>query len=111
MLLRMGGGGTGALVFTETLAPLEAAMNVPSTTLAALLSAAAKFEAGTLPPGDEFRRLLEGSSRAGGARPKALVHDETGEWLAKFPTRERHNSYGLVGLQTTSLPPPPRAPL
>jgi hypothetical protein len=51
-----------------------------------LLGAAQKFEMGKLPPEDEFRQLLEGSSRAGGARPKALVHDAEGEWLVKFPS-------------------------
>jgi serine/threonine-protein kinase HipA len=103
MLLRMRGGGTGALQFTATdIAPLPD-QSVPSTELAKLLAAAAQFENGTLPPGDEFRRLLEGSSRAGGARPKALVHDESGEWLAKFPSRVRDDSYDVVGLEATCL--------
>jgi serine/threonine-protein kinase HipA len=71
--------------------------------LAKLLSAAAQFKAGTLPPGDEFRRLLQGSSRAGGARPKALVHDESGEWLAKFPSRVRDEATDVVGLEASCL--------
>jgi len=103
MLLRMRGGGTGALLFTESdTAPLPD-QSVPSTALSKLLAAAAQFEAGTLAPGDEFRRLLEGSSRAGGARPKALVHDESGEWLAKFPSRARDDAYDVVGLEATCL--------
>src|ERR1700678_1434396 len=69
----------------------------------ACAAAAAQFEAGTLPLGDEFRRLLEGSSRAGGARPKALVRDESGEWLAKFPSRPRDDAYDVVGLEATCL--------
>src|SRR3979490_346236 len=98
MLLRMRGGGTGALLFTATDTTSHPDQSVPSTALSKLLAAAAQFEAGTLPPGDEFRRLLEGSSRAGGARPKALVHDESGEWLAKFPSRARDDAYDVVGL-------------
>jgi len=103
MLLRMRGGGTGALLFTETETAPHPDQSVPSTALPKLLAAAAQFEAGTLPPGDEFRRLLEGSSRAGGARPKALVHDEVGEWLAKFPSRARDEAYDVVGLEATCL--------
>jgi len=103
MLLRMRGGGTGALLFTASDTAPHPDQSVPSTALSKLLAAAAQFEAGTLPPGDEFRRLLEGSSRAGGARPKALVHDESGEWLAKFPSRERDDAYDVVGLEATCL--------
>jgi serine/threonine-protein kinase HipA len=103
MLLRMRGGGTGALLFTATDTAPRPDQSVPSTALSKLLAAAAQFEAGTLSPGDEFRRLLEGSSRAGGARPKALVHDESGEWLAKFPSRTRDAAYDVVGLEATCL--------
>jgi serine/threonine-protein kinase HipA len=103
MLLRMRGGGTGALLFTATDAAPHPDQSVPSTALSKLLTAAAQFEAGTLPPGDEFRRLLEGSSGAGGARPKALVHDGSGEWLAKFPSRARDDAYDVVGLEATCL--------
>ncbi|MGC1522282.1 MAG: type II toxin-antitoxin system HipA family toxin, partial [Steroidobacteraceae bacterium] len=103
MLLRMRGGGTGALLFTATDTAPHPDQSVPTTALSKLLAAAAQFEAGTLPPGDEFRRLLEGSSRAGGARPKALVHDESGEWLAKFPSRARDEAYDVVGLEATCL--------
>ena len=103
MLLRMHGGGTGALLFTATQIAPHPDQSVASTALPLLLSAAARFEAGTLPPGDAFRRLLEGSSRAGGARPKALVHDEAGEWLAKFPSRTRDEAADVCGLEATCL--------
>lgn len=103
MLLALPGGGPGALMFTESPSPPTPATTPPTQSLAGLLSAAARFEAGTLPPGDEFRKLLEGSSRAGGARPKALVHDEQGEWLAKFPSRSRDGIFDIVGLEATCL--------
>lgn len=103
MLLRMRGGGTGALLFTASNTAPGPDHSVPSSALSKLLAAAAQFEAGTLTAGDEFRRLLEGSSRAGGARPKALVHDESGEWLVKFPSRSRDDGYDVVGLEATCL--------
>lgn len=103
MLLRLHGGGTGALVFTEHATAPEVTGSLPSNALSALVTAAEKFEAGTLPAEHEFRRLLEGSSRVGGARPKALVHDADGEWVAKFPSRTRDGSHDIVGLEATCL--------
>jgi serine/threonine-protein kinase HipA len=103
MLLRMRGGGTGALLFTETPAPPQPADTVQSKALPVLLAAAEKFEMGKLPAEDEFRKLLEGSSRAGGARPKALVHDDDGEWLVKFPSQKRDGPHDVIGLEATCL--------
>jgi len=103
MLLRMRGGGTGALLFTETPAPPQPAATLQSKALPALLAAAAEFEMGKLPPEDEFRKLLEGSSRAGGARPKALVHNAEGEWLVKFPSQKRDGPHDVIGLEATCL--------
>lgn len=103
MLLALRGGGPGALVFTETPARPEPASTLQTRSLPSLLSAASKFDAGTLSSGDELRRLLEGSSRAGGARPKALVHDADGEWLVKFPSRSRDGIFDVVGLEATCM--------
>jgi serine/threonine-protein kinase HipA len=103
MLLRMRGGGTGALAFTDTEQSPPLHSSSPSTALSKLLQSAMRFDAGTLPPGDEFRRLIEGSSQPGGARPKALVHDACGEWLAKFPSRTRDADADVVGLEATCL--------
>jgi serine/threonine-protein kinase HipA len=103
MLLRMKGGGTGALIFTDRLAAPVPDRSVRSTALSVLLTAAAKFEAGTLPADTQFRKLIAGSSRAGGARPKALVHDDHGEWIAKFPSRSRDELHDVVGLEATCL--------
>jgi serine/threonine-protein kinase HipA len=105
MLLRMQGAGTGALIFTDTSEPQPApGVTQPGTSLATLLAAAAEFEAGTLPAGDAFRKLLEGGSRAGGARPKALVHDDAGgEWIAKFPSPVRDGACDVVGLEAACL--------
>ena len=103
MLIRMRGGGTGALAFTESPAPEPVPATLASASLYELLTAAIEFEAGTLPPSAAFRKLLEGSSRAGGARPKALVHDDEGEWVAKFPSPTRDGSHDVVGLEAACL--------
>lgn len=103
MILRMQGGGTGALLVTDKRTPPTALTSTSSRSLASLLSAANKFAAGTLPMDDEFRKLLDGGSRAGGARPKALVHDADGEWIAKFPSRERDAGHDVTGLEATCL--------
>jgi serine/threonine-protein kinase HipA len=102
MLPKLRGQGTGALLFTEVPALEPTAETLGTADLSALLMAATKFERGTLPPGDAFRRLLEGSSRAGGARPKALVHDHRGEWLAKFPSNG-DGPHDVVGLEATCM--------
>lgn len=103
MLVTLRGRGPGALVFTETPTVEPVTATLGTTQLSALLVAAARFEKGVLPPGDAFRRLLEGSSRAGGARPKALVHDDRDEWLAKFPSTSRDGAHDVVGLEGTCL--------
>ncbi|MGB6487414.1 MAG: type II toxin-antitoxin system HipA family toxin [Steroidobacteraceae bacterium] len=103
MLLALQGGGPGALMFTDRPLPPGPSATPPTQSLSSLLSAATRFEAGTLPPGDAFHKLLEGSSRAGGARPKALVHDNEVEWLAKFPSRSRDGIFDVVGLEATCL--------
>ena len=103
MLPALQGGGPGALIFTDTASQPRAVATPSTQSLSSLLSAASRFDAGTLPPGDAFRKLLEGSSRAGGARPKALVHDDEGEWLAKFPSRSRDGIFDVVGLEATCL--------
>ena len=103
MLLRFSGGGTGALAFTEERTSLATPITLESRSLTALLRAATKFEAGTLSMSDDFRKLLEGGSRVGGARPKVLLHDDHGEWLAKFPSRMRDGAQDVVGLEATCL--------
>ena len=104
MLVRMEGRGTGALLFTEyPVIPESVTATLETAQLSRLLSAAAKFEAGTLRADDAFRKLLEGTSRAGGARPKALVHDGTAEWVAKFPSAVRDGPHDVVGLEASCL--------
>jgi serine/threonine-protein kinase HipA len=103
MLLRVREASTGALLFTEAPTAPEISNTPQSAALPTLLSAAEEFERGTLQENSLFRKLLEGSSRVGGARPKALVHDPEGEWIAKFPSPPRDGTHDVVGLEATCL--------
>jgi serine/threonine-protein kinase HipA len=103
MLLRVRQAGTGALLFTQSPTAPEISGTLQSTALQALLSAAEEFEHGRLTEASVFHKLLEGSSRVGGARPKALVHDTAGEWIAKFPSATRDGAHDVVGLEATCL--------
>ena len=103
MLLRVRQAGTGALLFTDSTTAPETSATLQSTALPTLLSAAEDFEQGRLEETSAFRKLLEGSSRIGGARPKALVHDTEGEWIAKFPSQTRDGGHDVVGLEATCM--------
>lgn len=50
---------------------------------------------------DRHRLLLAAGSSPGGARPKALVRDAMGHWIAKFSSRR--DEVDVVGLEATSL--------
>jgi serine/threonine-protein kinase HipA len=80
----------------------------PLVDLDALVDAAQRLEAGVVPgegPGNEpdagMAALLAAGSSPGGARPKALVRDQDGEWIAKFPSRR--DEVDMVGLEAASL--------
>jgi len=47
------------------------------------------------------RLLLAAGSSPGGARPKALVRDDNGHWIAKFSSRR--DEVDMVGLEAASL--------
>jgi serine/threonine-protein kinase HipA len=74
--------------------------------LDALLDAAQRLEQEVGNPGsaaidDTLRSLLAAGSSPGGARPKALVRDAEGQWIAKFPSRR--DDVDMVGLEAASL--------
>ncbi|NTV97206.1 MAG: HipA domain-containing protein [Thiobacillus sp.] len=68
--------------------------------LDALAEAAARLEAGH-EIDDRCRVLLAAGSSPGGARPKALVRDGDGHWIAKFASRR--DEVDEVGLEATAL--------
>ena len=70
--------------------------------LSLLLEEARRFEQ-ELPPSTQIDDLVHPGSSMGGARPKNVVEDEEGLWVAKFPShRDRWNSaaveYGMLKL-------------
>lgn len=101
LLGTMGAGGLGALAFAVPAKPPVAPPASPTEALRELLEAADALERGDLPDTHRFRRLLEGPT-PGGARPKALVHDESSEWIAKFPSRD-DGPHDIVGLEATCM--------
>lgn len=102
LLLRaMGGAGLGALGFAlPGQAPDARDNSAESTALAELAAAALRLEAGE-PVDAASRMLLAAGSSPGGARPKALVYDDSGHWVAKFSSRR--DDCDMVGLEAASL--------
>jgi len=104
LLSRRGRNGLGSIEFIEQGVPPPAPVHQEnSLALAALLDAAEKFEAGC--PVDDFhlRRLLAAGTTAGGARPKATVSDETGDWIAKFPSKILDGRFDIAGLEKATM--------
>lgn len=57
-----------------------------------------RIEARESPPARQVSQLLEPGTSMGGARPKNVVQDEEGLWLAKFPMRgDRWNVSAVEG--------------
>jgi serine/threonine-protein kinase HipA len=103
LLQALAGQGLGALGFyppkqAPSIEPNAAAMLELDT----LLNAAQRLEHdGNARIDDTTRSLLAAGSSPGGARPKALVHDEQDQWIAKFPSRR--DDVDMVGLEAVSL--------
>lgn len=99
LLRELGGDALGALAYSERGEPVRVRQSASALHLAELVEAAERFEAGKLDDRAKLRRLLEAGSTPGGARPKALVNTEEGEWIAKFPSRNRDGRFDVVGLE------------
>jgi serine/threonine-protein kinase HipA len=101
LLARLGAGGLGALAFSEAgePAPLDTSAQLPD--LDKLLAAAQLFEAGELSSNDELALLFQAGSSPGGARPKALIKDQTHYWIAKFPSVK--DRFDMVALEAATL--------
>ncbi len=101
LLRAMGGGSLGALGFALPGQPLQAYDgSADSVALTELADAAARLEAGEAIDASS-RMLLAAGCSPGGARPKALVHDADGHWIAKFSSRR--DDCDMVGLEAASL--------
>lgn len=85
LLRLLGSQGMGALLYTQEGAPPPLSSGVPRHHLTELVLQAERFETDpTTMADDELAMLFQAGSCPGGARPKALVSDEKGAYLAKF---------------------------
>jgi serine/threonine-protein kinase HipA len=86
-LLGAGSDRVGAIDVRTSLLAGENRAASPERSLAYLLEATERIEAGEALP-SKLHELFASGPTAGGARPKASVRDENGLlWLAKFPSR------------------------
>lgn len=102
-LLRLiGNQGLGALSYAEKGQPELKTTGVPSRHLQELAKLAEKFEQEpSTTSDDELSLLFQAGSSPGGARPKALVEDENGAYLAKFASAKDH--LDVVSLEAAAM--------
>jgi serine/threonine-protein kinase HipA len=104
LLALRGRNGLGAIEFIERGVPASAnARPESSLALEVLLDTAENFEAGLPVENSLLRRLLAAGTTAGGARPKATVSDETGNWIAKFPSKILDGRFDIIGLEKAAM--------
>ena len=102
LLRLLGGKGLGALGYVEDGSPEPETTSVSSRHLQELALLAEKFEQEPVAAADdEFTLLFQAGSSPGGARPKALVSDETGSYLAKFASAK--DRLDVVGLEAAAM--------
>jgi serine/threonine-protein kinase HipA len=104
LLALRGRNGLGAIEFIERGVPASAnARPESSLALEVLVNTAENFEAGLPVENSLLRRLLAAGTTAGGARPKATVSDETGNWIAKFPSKILDGRFDIIGLEKAAM--------
>jgi serine/threonine-protein kinase HipA len=101
-LLRLSGNqGLGALSYVEEGRPDLKTTGVPLRHLRELALLAEKFEQNKVVDDDELSLLFQAGSSPGGARPKALVKDENGAYLAKFASAA--DQLDVVSLEAAAM--------
>jgi serine/threonine-protein kinase HipA len=102
LLRLLGNQGLGALSYVEEGRPELKTTGVSCQHLQELALLAQKFEQAPATAADnELSLLFQAGSSPGGARPKALVEDEKGAYLAKFAsTRDRLD---VVSLEAAAM--------
>ncbi len=99
-LLNSAEDGVGALSFgLQKVPPAPLRKFNKTVDLDSLIKAAHKIEE-DIPLTDEERRLLLGGISMGGARPKVVVEDDNGLWLAKFPSHGDRNNFPKIEYAT-----------
>lgn len=100
LLQALGNGGMGALAFLPPGASWSP-RQPHDYRLEDLLHAVQQYEQGHHDDDPGYMALLYAGSSPGGARPKALISDVSGEWLAKFPSIK--DQVDMVGLEAATL--------
>ena len=102
LLRLLGGQAMGALIYAEKEKPLPSLTGVSCHHLADLALQAENFEKDPASMADdELAMLFQAGSSPGGARPKALVSDERGAYLAKFASPRDH--LDVVSLEAATM--------
>ncbi len=102
LLRLLGDQGLGALIYTEERKPPPLSTGVSSRHLEELALLAEKFEKDPAAiADDELSMLFQAGSSPGGARPKALVTDDSGACLAKFASTR--DTLDVVGLEAAAM--------
>ena len=100
LLTRMGGAHIGALALGPPGDPPEFDLGAPLHALAEVEEEAASADG--LGEADRLLRLAEAASSVGGARPKALLFDAHGCYLAKF-NRRHGDGYNCARVELACL--------
>ena len=101
LLRLLGNQGLGALSYVEKGRPDLKMTGVPLRHLQELALLAEKFEQDGAMDDDELSLLFQAGSSPGGARPKALVKDENGAYLAKFASAR--DQLDVVSLEAAAM--------
>ena len=102
MLQLLGAGGLGALNFSPAAGGVSGASEARIPELAQLLEAAYRYDAGKPVAEEAMTLLFRAASSPGGARPKALIRDESGDhWLAKFPSAR--DEMDMIAIEAATL--------
>jgi len=102
LLRLLGNQAMGALIYTEKEMPSPPLIGIACRHLEDLALQAENFEKDpTAMADDELAMLFQAGSSPGGARPKALVSDEGGAYLAKFASTRDH--LDVVSLEAAAM--------
>lgn len=101
LLQVLGGNAMGALRYSEDDRIPQALPLLESRHLEKIEQLARKFENDQLVDDEDIALLFQAGSSPGGARPKALVYDEHGEYLAKFSSAK--DRFDVVSLEAATM--------
>ncbi len=97
LLQVLGGNAMGALRYSEDNTFPKASPLIESSELEKIEALSRRFEIDPLAVDEDIAFLFQAASSPGGARPKALVHDENHAYLAKFASVK--DTFDVVSLK------------